>query len=240
MVLQKGKIMIQENTLHFLINYNMEDTDFARKLKCRLEPFYTEICEKAFLCPGEDVYSIYICGTVDEFITLAGKTKETYQDWMVGNTDIFQKRLCILSPRAKGGLSEAYVDYLTRVMLHETVHIVFDRVCVPEKCEIWLAEGIALLYAGQINVTHVSETEYPRIAQISGMGAENDFADNGGYTYAGIYVWYLIRLHGMETFLAAYKGECEVGTLLGHDFEIRAITAYKEAVGRNGRQSALV
>ncbi|MCM1026676.1 MAG: hypothetical protein NC432_09580 [Roseburia sp.] len=221
--------MLQENTAHFHILYHREDSDFAGEFIHRIEPFYLETCEKASLPSGDDSYDLYICGTEEEFIALTGKSRETYQEWMVGNTDLSRKRLCILSPGARNNRSQSYTDYLVRVILHEVVHIVFDRLCDPEKCEIWLAEGIALYCAGQIDLSYVSETECPRVADISGIGNEIGFADNGGYDYAGVYVWYLIQRYGMEQFLAVYRGECEIAPLIDRDFEQKAVRACKAA-----------
>lgn len=111
-------------------------------------------------------------------------------------------------------------------MLHEVVHIVFDRLCRPEECELWISEGIAVLLAGQTNVDYLSEKEYPRIASLGGKDDIDAFASNGGYSYCGVYVWYLMELYGMEKFLSVYKGKCPVEGLLAEGFEHDAIVAY--------------
>lgn len=220
--------MVQSEISNFRIIYYVEDRDFAGKLSRHIEPFYQEMCRKACIDAGEEVYELYVCGTTEDFIRFTGKNREDYQDWMVGNTDIHRKRLCILAPRAKGDFSKEYEDCLIRVMLHEVVHIVFDRICVPENCAIWLAEGTALYYAGQIDGSYVSETEYPRIVDLGGTEDGIAFAENGGYDYAGIYVWYLIERCGMEKFLSFYRGECHLEELQDEAFERKAILSYQK------------
>lgn len=222
--------MTEVFTSHFHILYWEEDRDFAEKLRSQIGAFYEKMCEKACIDAGEEVYDLYVCGTVEDFIRFTGKDREDYQDWMVGNTDIHRKRLCILAPRAKGDFSEGYERYLIKVMLHEVVHLVFDRICAPEDCAIWLAEGTALYYAGQTVSSYVSETEYPRIADLGGTEDGMAFAENGGYDYAGIYVWYLMEKCGMEKFLSFYRGECGLEELQDEAFEHQAIISYKKSL----------
>lgn len=112
-------------------------------------------------------------------------------------------------------------------MLHETVHIVFDRVQEPEACDIWLAEGIAIYYAGQTDPAYVSGSDCPRIADMA--GDESAFVENGGYDNAGIYVWYLIKQYGMEKLLSLYRGEGSLEELIDEGFERRAVAAYLDA-----------
>lgn len=231
--------LLNWDTSHFRVLYEETDKDFAGKLIGQIEVFYLDICRKARISPGEEVYELYVCGSAERFIFYTGKTQEEYQDWMVGNTDMEKKRLCVASPRAKGDMSERYEEYLVRVMLHEVVHIVFDSTCRPEDCEIWISEGIAVWLAGQTEVEYLSEKDYPRIADLGGKEDMCAFADNGGYGYSGVYVWYLTQLYGMEKFLAVYRGDCLVEDLLkeeerlhGETFEHRAIVAYGNRCGQ--------
>ncbi len=214
-------------TAHFHVFYEEADKDFAEKLIGQIDDFFVNICHKAGSDPGTDVYELYVCGSTDSFIFYTGKTRDEYQDWMVGNADIKKNRLCVASPRSRGDMSESYENYLIQVMLHEVVHIVFERLCRPEECDLWISEGIAVLLAGQTNIGYLSEKEYPRIASLGGREDIGAFANNGGYGYSGVYVWYLIELYGMEKFLSVYKGECPVEGLLAEGFEHSAILAYQ-------------
>lgn len=220
--------MWSNDTAHFHIFYREADRGFAQTLADRIEGFYLDMCRKARLEPEEDAYELYVCGTVEDFLHFTGYTREYYQDWMVGNADSGRRRLCILAPRAKGDLSGEYQEYLIRVMLHEVVHIVFDRVCPEDQCELWLSEGTAVCLAGQLEPEHASEDDCPRIADFLGEMDGVAFADKGGYTYGGIYVRYLIELLGMEKFLSVYKGEQDAKELFADSFERRAIAFCRE------------
>ncbi|MDE7327425.1 MAG: hypothetical protein K2N63_14335 [Lachnospiraceae bacterium] len=229
--MEKRSELLNLDTTHFHVFYEEADKNFAMKLFGLIEEFYLNICQKIHSSPGENVYELYICGSAENFIFYTGKTKEDYQDWMVGNTDMDKKRLCVVSPRAKGNLSESYEEYLIKVMLHEVVHIVFDSICRPEECEIWISEGIAVWLAGQTKMDYISEKDYPRIADLGGKEDMYAFADNGGYDYCGVYVWYLMELYGMEKFLSIYRGECALEDLLVENFEHRAVIAYRTQYG---------
>lgn len=220
--------MMRMDTAHFHVFYRETDRSFAEALTERIEGFYVDVCGKAHLEPEEDAYDLYVCGTVEDFLHFTGYTKEYYQDWMVGNTDSSRRRLCILAPGAKGDLSQEYQDYLIKVMLHEVVHMVFDRLCSEDQCEIWLSEGTAVCFAGQLEPEHASESDYPRLADFVGETDGVAFAEKGGYTYGGIYVRYLIELLGMEKFLSVYRGECRAEDFLDDSFEIKAIAFCRE------------
>ncbi len=224
--------LTRRNVAHFHVFYREADKDFAEALTDRIEEFYLDICGRARLEPERDAYDLYVCGTVEDFLHFTGYTREYYQDWMVGNADSRRRRLCILAPGAKGNLSEEYREYLIRVMLHEVVHIVFDRICPEDRCPIWLSEGTAVCLAGQLEPENASESDYPRIADFMGETDGVDFANKGGYTYGGIYVRYLMELAGMEKFLSVYRGEREAEELLEDSFESRAIAFCKELAER--------
>ena len=118
---------------------------------------------------------------------------------------------------------------MEKVAVHELVHLMFDDATgvAEDDAEVWIAEGIAVLYAKQTELQYVSETEYPKLAEL--VGFEN-FVDNGGYDYAGIYVWHLIQKYGFEKFLEVYRGECEWQKMIYDGFEAEAIQGYVELV----------
>ena len=89
-----------------------------------------------------------------------------------------------------------------------------------DDAEVWIAEGIAILYANQTDLNYVSETEYPKISELIGF---DSFVDNGGYDYAGIYVWHFINMFGFEKFLEVYREECDWQSLIYAGFETEAI-----------------
>ncbi len=86
------------------------------KITAILTDFSVALCEKI---------RFFLCGSVDAYIALTHKTRETYQSWMVGNADPSSRTICILSP-------DAAPDYTREDMkkgaIHELVHLVLDGV----------------------------------------------------------------------------------------------------------------
>lgn len=218
--------MLKE-TKHFSYIYCEEDSDISDVLLNSLEDAFARLCdifrfsESEWACP----YSFYLCADVETFLRITGKHKEEYQPWMVGNSDAQRKQIAVLSPKAAEGCS---LKYLQSVAIHELVHMVFDEVTKVGENEEWISEGIAILFSNQTDLRYVSEQECPLIAQLSG----SDFADNGGYDYAGIYVWYFIRQYGFEEFLKAYKNQVNLSEKVVPGFERAAVREYRNMVNR--------
>lgn len=168
-------------------------------------------------------FDVYLCAGVDDYVRLTGKRKEDYQDWMVGWSDLSARRICLLP-------SAVSREEARKIAVHEAVHAVLDDACGAAETEAWLAEGAAVLYAGQTNLACVSLTDYPRVSDIAGPTVNGDapdcFYDHGGYDYAGIYVSHLLRRFGPELFLRAYRNEVNVLSLLDEAFERDAIHAW--------------
>lgn len=210
--------MINETT-HFTAYYQEAEAVLAERFMTLMEDKYEEI-QKAFqFRETTQKYTFRLCGSVEEYIVATGKNKEEYQDWMVGYSNGNTHTICLLSPNAS---AEAASQDMDKVAVHELVHMMFDDATgvAEDDAEVWLAEGIAVLYAEQTDLQYVSETEYPKLTEL--IGFEN-FADNGGYDYAGIYVWYFIERFGFEKFLEAYRGECDWQILIYDGFEAEAI-----------------
>lgn len=206
-----------------------------------------KIVEKKEVCgeePLEAKLCCHLCGSVPEYLRQTGKRAEDYEPWMVGYADSRLGKICLLLPEEgdirdqagdaeSGGRSEKRQKLieLERIAVHELVHIIFDRHCGVTNGEAWLIEGIAILYAGQTDLRYVSETNCPKIRALGGQSVDgetpDEFADNGGYDYAGIYVWYFIRKYGFERFLDAYRNTVRTCEILPDGFEREAVAAYQ-------------
>lgn len=57
------------------------------------------------------------------------------------------------------------------------------------------------------------------------IGFDN-FVDNQGYDYAGIYVRHFIEMYGFDKFLAVYRGECDWRELIHDGFEKEAVCGF--------------
>ena len=213
--------MINETT-HFISYYHEEETAIAEQFNTLLEDRYEEI-QKAFqFNAATQKYIFRLCGSVEEYIVATGKTKEEYQDWMVGHSNADTHTICLLSPNAS---EEAANQDMEKVVVHELIHMMFDDATgvAEDDAEVWLAEGIAVLYADQTELQYVSATDYPRLAELVGF---DNFVDNGGYDYAGIYVWYFIKKFGFDKFLEVYREECEWQGMIYDGFEAEAIREF--------------
>jgi len=72
-------------------------------------------------------------------------------------------------------------------------------------------------------LNYISASECPRVTDLIGF---DNFVDNQGYDYAGVYVWYFIQKYGFEKFIKVYRGECEWRNLIYDEFEADAIRAF--------------
>lgn len=211
-----------KETLHFIATYHEIDKAFAEKFVSLLEEKYSDINQCFAFKDAKHKYRFILCKDVEEYIGVTGKRKEDYQSWMVGHSNSDSHVISILSPRVVTDRSEADME---KVAVHELVHMIFDDATgvSEDDCEVWVAEGIAILYANQTEREYISETEFPAIKDLSGF---DNFVDNQGYDYAGIYVRYFIKTYGFTKFIELYCKECEWQELIYDGFEGEAVTDY--------------
>ena len=220
--------MINETT-HFIFCYHETETSLAEQFIALLETKYEEI-QKAFqFTETVQKYTFHLCNSVEDYILKTWKTKEEYQEWMVGHSNSDTRTICLLSPNAS---EEAANQDMEKVAVHELIHMMFDDATgvSEDDAEVWLAEGIAVLYADQTELQYVSETDYPRLAELVGF---DNFVDNGGYDYAGIYVWYFIKKFGFDKFLEVYREERDWQRMIYDGFEAEAIQNYVKQANQN-------
>lgn len=229
---EKGKMgtsyleMKEWETTHFHIWYHESDSSLLAQIREDAENAYEKVsCDFGLQEIRAEKYEFYLCPDVESYLVFTNKTRESYQDWMVGWADYHLRRLCILSPRVVRDRSSAD---MRKVMVHEIVHIAMDSLGNAEEVELWIGEGIAVLYAGQTDLTYVSLTNFPMIENLLG---QDNFYGNGGYDYAGIYVWYFIRKYGFAQFSLLYQGKALPGDFLYPGFEEEAVRSYVEAFG---------
>ena len=139
--------------------------------------------------------NVWLCPTIEEYIIYAEKTKEEYETWMIGCSIQEQQKIVLLSPQAS---KDILLDDLLKIVKHELVHFMFDANLLNCKPVEWISEGIAILLADQTDLRYVSLDDYPKLEQIS---LPEEFADYGGYDYAGIYVWFFIKRYGKQACL---------------------------------------
>ena len=214
-------IMMKETT-HFISYYHEEEQNLAEKFVSLLEEKYAELQASFGFEEGIHKYCFQISNNVDEYIAKTGKKKEEYQSWMVGFSNYESFTITILSPNV---VTDRTMEDMEKVAVHELVHMMFDDFTKvsEDDAEPWIAEGIAILYAEQTELCYIDSSDYPKVIDLSGF---ENFVDNQGYDYAGIYVWNFINTFGFGKFIEAYRGECEWQELIYDGFETEAIDAY--------------
>lgn len=206
-------------TKHFDFFFDDVDTASAQRFSELAEETVKKVSGELGISPDIERQEFYICPDVKSFIRLTNRTEEDYQTWMVGWANRDLRRICLLSPR---GVTDRPPDAMEKIAVHETVHIVFDQLADPEKMPAWISEGAAVLYADQTEPQYIDENNCPSIFDISGY----DFAENGGYDYSGVYVWYFIKCFGMNAFKELYRGEYRKNWYRT-GFEAQAVREYK-------------
>lgn len=208
----------KENNIE--INYTKNDENLLKQVESCIQEI--EVFLQKEYCFKSSNLKVLICPSVEEYIIQTGTSKEEYESWMIGCSLQQEHKIVLLSPTV---IQDATIEDLLKIVKHEMVHFIFDTNIVNAKPAEWISEGIAILLADQTDLRYVSSTEYPKIDQIS---SEDDFADNGGYDYAGIYVWYFIDKFGKAAFLKIYQNSNNINRYLYSNYEYEAISKYIE------------
>ena len=178
---------------------------------------YESIISMFKLEESKDKFTLYVCPDVPSFKKLTGKSDEDYQEWMVGNADYENKKLCLLSPNE---VRDRTFEDMLKVCKHEVIHIAFDQLGNPNEVDIFISEGIAVALAEQIDISSLDFDDYPLASKLSD---EDYFYENNGYLYSGVYVLYLIKKYGADTYKRIYMHEEALDKYLYEGFEKDAI-----------------
>lgn len=211
-------------TDYFEVYYDKADETFAQTLARKADIIYEDLnCKFGFgNLFREQKIILTICESVSKYLKVTNKTADEYEEWMVGNCDFENRKITILSPRIS---TTHTAPELEKVFVHETIHMIFDTYAGNLEAPIWCAEGIATLYAEQVPLNCIDEQNYPRIINLLD---EETFADNGGYDYSGVYVWYFIQRYGFAKFLKLYTNVPRMSELIYEGFEMEAICKIKK------------
>lgn len=209
---------------YFEIYYTEEDETFALTLSGRADKLYENLNHQFGFKNlfTKHKINLIVCESVTKFQEITGKTPEAYQEWMVGNCDFENRKIALLSPRVS---TTHTTDELEKVFVHETIHMLFDTYAGNLNAPIWCAEGIATLYAEQVPLNYVNESDYPKVTELLD---EETFADYAGYDYSGVYVWYFLKRYGFAKFLELYTNMPGTYELIYEGFEPDAIREIKK------------
>ena len=166
---------------------------------------------------SSDKFTLYICPDVQSFKIFSGKSDDEYLEWMVGNADYANKKLCILSPNV---VHDRTLGDMIKVCKHEVIHIALDQLRNPDEADIFISEGIAVAFAEQIDINNLELENYPLANKLS---EENYFYENNGYLYSGVYVLYIIKKYGVDAYKRIYMQEETLDKYLYESFEKDAL-----------------
>lgn len=134
-----------DRTTYFDLYYDVQDEALIKDLRRTIDTAFERILSDFDLPVPDERYSFFLCRDAAEYITRTGKTAEEYEEWMVGWADYRLRKLCILSPRV---VADKPPEEMRKVVIHEIVHLALDSLRSTDETEIFLAEGIAVAYAG--------------------------------------------------------------------------------------------
>lgn len=178
----------------FNVVYDEKDTNVIEQILSVIDSTYESIINTFKIEESSDKFTLYICPDVQSFKGLAGKSDDEYQEWMVGNTDYEEKKLCLLSPNV---VRDRTFEDMIKVCKHEVIHIALDQLGDPDDAGILISEGAAVAFAEQINILNLSFEDYPLANKLSD---EDYFYGNNGYLYSGVYVLYIIKKYGIDAY----------------------------------------
>ena len=202
---------------YFNVFYDEKDANVIEQILSVTDDTYENITRVFNLKKEKTGFELYICPDVETFKILTGKSDEDYQDWMVGNADYENKRLCLLSPNV---VQDRSFEDMLKVCKHEIIHIAFDQLCNLGETDIFIAEGVAVAFAEQIDISSIEVDNYPLAKRLSD---EDYFYENHGYLYSGVYALHIIKKYGVGTYKRIYVGEVALDEYLYDGFEEDAI-----------------
>ncbi len=202
---------------YFTVVYDEKDNNVIDSILAVIDTTYENITDIFNLKKCNSRFTIHIFPDVKAFKELTGKSDDEYQNWMVGNADYANRRLCILSPNV---VHDRTFEDMIKVCKHEVVHIAFDQLGDPDKTDIFIGEGIAVAFAEQIDICSIEPENYPLAKKLSD---EEYFYENNGYLYSGVYVLYIIKKYGADVYKRIYANEEPMEKYLYNGFEKDAI-----------------
>lgn len=215
MMVQKENQIV--NSKYFNIIYKENDSNIIEQIINLIDTTYEKITKIFKLNHDNNKFTLYVCSDVEEFKKQTGKTDNEYQEWMVGNANYTDKKLCILSPNV---VRDRSLEDMFKIFKHEVIHIALGQLETPDNVNIFIVEGIAVAFAEQINVSGLELDNFPSANKLID---KNYFYENKGYLYSGVYVLYILKKYGFDVFKKIYKNEVRLDDYLYDGFENDAI-----------------
>lgn len=192
--------------------YEMENIVFVRKISKALKEIEQKFVDEFGETKKKLVCNFKVFPTREDYKKWKGYG-DKYKNWMVGDFD-GKNTIAIIYYKDSGRTEKDMVQ----VACHELSHFLLAK-HFKVKSEV-LDEGLACYLAGQMPCKNLENP--PSIKML-----DENFADNGGYTFAPIYVWYLIQKFGKKLFIKLLKKK-KIYKFIPKNFEVEAIEEYKK------------
>ena len=193
------------------LNYQIEDIVFAKKVLAKIREVEKNFYDLFSIKQKKLSLNFTIFNSREEYKNWTGYG-DKYQNWIVGKCN--GKNLAIITPKYAQRSEKEMIE----VACHEVAHFLLEH-NFKVKSTV-LDEGFACFLAGQMPNENLKN---PPTCEI----LEKDFASNGGYTFAPIYVKEIIENNGTEFFIKLLKNK-KFYELLPPNFEKKAVARYKK------------
>lgn len=196
--------------MDFVLFNSVEDKDFANMVLNALNVAN----QRFFSLYGKQVdekLNVKIYPTREEYKDFTGYGDE-YRDYMVGKAKIDDNLIAIITPRV---LKDRTEEDMLKVVVHEFGHFIMGKVTIQTP-KMWLGEGFACWFAEQF-----PKNKLDKVISLKDLSSKN-FVSLGGYSYAPVYVDYLIKKYGFQKIIDLF-GESFPEKFLPKDFEKEAL-----------------
>lgn len=192
---------IIKQTITFVYTKNV-DEELVKRLSEKVIANFSSVRE--FFGESLDDLELNIC-TKQELNKIVSSSTDIYGDennipeWVTG--------FCIKQKVYVAMLNEKDIEYLSKVAVHELVHLLSDRIEREERRPKLLQEGLAVYLSGQMSenrfktlVDHYNNNKLHKLSEyVNCNGLE--FANLNGYVYSYFAMEYLIKEYGKEKIL---------------------------------------
>jgi hypothetical protein len=209
-------------TPHFLIFTRPNTATRMETLAQEVETAYTTVGEQGL--PLEDRYVAYFTGPDESFSTYTGATNPNILGVALSRYRIDAEAIAVVSRafyiNGSNFVDAAQIEQRQSTITHELVHLALAQDARPFTPP-WLAEGLAVYYAGQdtaadrsrqFNAERLPTLDLTELTRLSSLGIHDAAGETTSYRYlyAGAVIAYLIETYGETQVFAFYQRYAQV------------------------------
>lgn len=207
---------------HFLIVTRPDTATTLETLAQEVETAYTTVANQGLVL--EDRYVAYFTGQDEPFSTYTGATNPNILGVALSRYRIDAATIEVVSRafyiNGSNFIEAAQIEQRQSTITHELVHLALAQDARPFTPP-WLAEGLAVYYAGQAtaldrsneyNRQRLSTLDLTELTRLSALGIHDAAGETTSYRYlySGAVLAYLIEQYGEERVLTFYQSYAQV------------------------------